>query len=106
MMSVRNTFSAVGIIVMAGLFACDSGKAPSAAKPAAPKPSAASEPVKPADPAPSAAEATPAAKAMDKPAMKIPVAADFEAEADAQITEKNYKAELENIEKAIANPVE
>ena len=33
----------------------------------------------------------------------LPVVADFEAEADTQINDKNYKTELESLEKAITN---
>lgn len=83
---------------------CESDRPKSpAVKPAA-KPAA-------SQPTPSASKAadksTPAATAMAEPdEAPLPVPADFEAEADRQITEKTYKAELEKIEKAITSPAE
>ena len=99
------------------LSACDSGNK-TAAPSAAEKPSAKAEatpagktmnaPNAPAAPAGAAAPAAEAPKAeappaAAEPAVQVPVEADFEAEAEAQITGKTYKAELETIEKAIAS---
>ncbi len=93
------------IAVLFGLAAagCESNKPTPGVKPAA-KP-AASQPAPEASKA--AKDSTPAAKAMAGPDdAPLPVPADFEAEADRQITEKTYKAELEKIEKAITSAAE
>ncbi|MEO1337655.1 MAG: hypothetical protein AAFV29_18570, partial [Myxococcota bacterium] len=94
------------LILTIAAFACAEPSKPSAeAEPAAsaaaptPKPVEAAAPVPAAKPADMAAKKTSGATAPSV-GMLLPVEADFEAEADAQITEKTYKSELDALEQA------
>jgi hypothetical protein len=84
-------FSAVAALVLAMPLSCDREKAPDAS----PVASSAAVAAATATAAPAAAvPATPAAEEVEN----IPVAADFEEEAEKTITKANYKTELDTLE--------
>ena len=89
--------------LMIGLFACDTGSAPASAPPksGAAAPAAEAKPAEVPAPTPAAKDMAPA-EAEAATDDVVAVEADFEEEADKEITETTYQAELDALEKAIA----
>jgi len=94
---MSRTLIAAGAFALFALSACEKEKVPEPVTPpsaaTAPAPSAAA-----AQPAPTAPTAAAAPAGNAATAENIPVAADFEDEAEKTITKANYKAELSSLE--------
>ena len=92
---------ALAIAALATVAACKK-----AAPPAEPEPAVSSAPVPVAAPVPAPEPSASAPIAAGNPEEDISIPEDFEGEVTKAITDKNYKAELDKVEKEIASTPE